>query len=371
MAGSSVTPGGIAPSARIEATTERRLYRKVVDQVLTSASFMSRLMGMGKPFNGKTFDIPIKVTDSSLGEFFSGLDTLSSQASDTLIELSYAHTAFAQPVVSIMLESFANSGPEQSIDLDLFKYEEAVAEAIEALSDAMFGTGSGDQPLGLEAHVDDGTNASTIGGQSRTTYSVLNGTRTASGGTLTLSKLATLESAVCSAGVGSEYPSIHVTTKTVWDLFEQLLQPNVRAEYASIGYPALPLRASGVVRSRADLGGHAGFTALTYRGIPVISDESATSGVWYMLNERYLEWRGRTAVPSKYSGQLEKIKLGAPKTIEGAPVGFSAPSDAGWFMQSMQMMPNQAGMIGRVYVIGQVVGSQPRRQGQLNAITGV
>jgi hypothetical protein len=328
-------------------------------------------MGNGKPFNGKTFDIPIKVVDSELGEFFVALETLSSQASDTLIELSYAHTAFAQPVVSVMLESMANSGVEQSIDLDAFKLEEAVAEAVQRLGTAVFGTGSGDEPLGLEAQVDDGTNATTIGGQSRTTYSVLDSTVTASGGTLTLNKLATLEDAVRAAGIESERPTIHVTTKTVWSLYEQLLQPNVRAEYASVGYPALRLRGNSIIRSEAELKGHAGFTALSYRGKPVIADDAATSGVWYMLNENYLEWRGRTVVPAAYRDVLTKVNLGSPSTIDGVSSQLTPPSDAGWFFQGRQAMPYQAGMIGRIYAIGQICGSQPRRQGKLTGVTGV
>jgi len=365
-----ITPAGINPNARINPTTERKLYKKVVDNVLNSRTLMARLMGNGKPFNGKTFDIPVKITDSGLGEYFAGLETLSSAASDTLIELSFAHTAFAQPVVSVMLESFANSGPEQSIDLDVFKLEEAVGETIQSLGTAMYGTGASNQPLGLEAHVDNGTNTSTFGGQSRTTYSGLNSTVTASGGTLTLAKLATLESAISSAGIETEYPTLHVTTKTVWDLYERLLQPSVRAEYASVGYPALSLRGDGVSRSRADLKGASGFTALSFRGIPVIADEACTSGVWYMINERYLEWRGRNIVPSKYAGVLEKVSL-TGKTMEGVAAEIKAPSDAGWFFQKMQVMPNQAGMIGRFYVIGQLVGSQPRRQGKLTGITTV
>jgi len=364
-----ITPDGIAPSNRIEPTTERYLVRKAVDNILESANFMSRIMGNGKPFRGKTFDIPIKITDSGLGEFFAGLEALSSSASDTLIELSYAHSAFAQPVVSIMLESFANSGPEQSIDLDVFKLEEAIAESVEALADAAYGPQAGNSPLGLEDHVDDGTNAGTIGGQSRTTYSALNGTVTASGGTLTLAKLATLWSNVSSAGNGTEMPTLNLTTETVWDLYEKLLQPTVRAEYASIGYPALALRGDSILKSRAELKGGAGFTALSYRGVPVIADEPCTSQVWYMLNEHYLEWRGRTIVPSKYSSVLEKVSLGSFKTLEGAGA-IKPPSDAGWFFQKQQMMPNQAGMIGRFYVIGQMIGSQPRRQGQLTGITG-
>ena len=366
-----ITPSGINPNARLEATTERRLYRKVVDNVLSGRTLMTRLMGNGKPFNGKTFDIPIKVTDSGLGEYFVGLETLSSAASDTLIELSFAHTAFAQPVVSVMLESFANSEPEQSIDLDVFKLEEAVQESIQSLGTAGYGIGSSNQPLGLEAHVDDGTNTSTFGGQSKTTYAALNSTVTASGGTLSLAKLATLESAVSAGGIETEYPTIYFTTKTVWDLYERLLQPSVRAEYASIGYPAISLRGNSIVRSRAELKGGAGFTALSFRGVPVVADDACTSGVWYALNERYLEWRGRTIVPSKYSGVLEKVSLGAASTMEGVGGYNKAPSDAGWFFQKMQMMPNQAGMVGRFYVIGQLVGSQPRRQGKLTGITGV
>lgn len=365
----SVTPAGINPNSRVNPTTERRLERKAVDNVLNSRTWMSRHMGMGGAFNGSTYDVAIKVVDSGLGEFYSGLETFSSQASDTLIELSFAHTAFEQPVVSIMLESFANSGPEQSIDLDVFKMEEAIAETVQALGTAAYGTGSGKQPLGLEALVDDGTNTSTFGGQSRTTYSALNSTVTAFG-TLTLAKLATLESAISAAGVETEYPTLHLSTKAIFDFYKRLLQPTVRAEYSSIGYPSLALRGREILRSRAELKGAAGFTALSYDGIPLIADDAATSGVWYMLNERYLKWRGRTIVPAKYAGVLEKTSLSPSKTLEGVASSLKAPSDAGWFYQKMQMMPNQAGMVGRFHVIGQSVGSQPRRQGKGTAITG-
>ncbi len=367
-----VTPDGIAPNNRIDPTTERRLHRKVVDNVLSSTTFASRAMGMGKAFRGKVFDIPVKITDSGLGEFFAGLETLSSAASDTLIELSYAQTAFAQPQVSIMLESFANAGPEQSIPLDSFKFEEAVMEAVSVLGTAIYnGTSAANKPLGLESHVDDGTTAGTIGGQSRTTYSGLNGTVTASGGTLTLAKLATLQSAINASGLASEGSTLNLTTKTVWDLYERLLQPNVRADYNSSGGPALGIRDKTLSRSVGALEGRAGFTALSWRGIPVVADDAATSQVWYMINERYLYWAGRTVVPSEYRGQVSKISLGLGKVTEGVGAQHAPPSDAGWFSQAMQMMPNQAGMIGRFYVIGQMIGSQPRRQGKLTGVTGV
>lgn len=366
-----VTPAGINPNSRINPTTERLLRSKVVDNVLSSRTYMARLMGMGKPFNGKTYDIPIKVVDSGLGQYFTGLEPLNSSASDTLIELSFAHTAFAQPVVSVMLESFANSGAQQTIDLDVFKLEEAVAEAVQSLGTALYGTGASNQPLGLEAHVDDGSNTATFGGQTRATYTVLNSTVNAAvGGALTLAQLATLHDSAAASGIESEEVNINVTTKTIWSLYEQLLSPQVRAEYSSVGYPQVPIRGNDMIRSASELKGGAGFTALSYRGTPVIKDDAATSGVWYALNERYLEWRGRNVVPSAYSDVLERVTLGERKTIDGVAASMP-PTDNGWFFQSRQIMPNQAGMIGRFYVIGQVVGSQPRRHAKLTGITTV
>lgn len=359
---------GITNTNRVEHTTERKLYAKVVDNVLTSKTFASRVIGMGKPFAGKTYDYTIKITDSSLGEFFTGLETLSSAASDTTIQLSYAHTAFAQPIVLPMLESFANQGPEQTIDLDAFKFEEAAAEAKQKVGTAMYGTGTGDQPLGLGAIVDDGTDVSTIGGQSRTTYSALNATRTASGGTLSLAKLATLFDAVSAAGIESEEPSSIWTTKTIWSLYEQLLAPSVRSDYRSVGYDALALRGESLMK-RVDLKGAAGFTALSYRGVPVLKDDGCTTQNLFMLNERYIEWRGRMTVPAKFAFAVEKVNLGTPSTMEGVA---AAPSEYnGWFHQKEQMMPNQAGLVGRLYLIGQLCTSQPRRNGRLTGITGV
>lgn len=362
---------GIQYSNRVDNTTERKLNAKIVDNVLNARTYGSRLMGMGKPFMGKTFDYPIKVTDSAAGEFFTGLETLTSAASDTTIVLSYAHTAFQQPDVSIMIESFANSGDAGTIDLDLFKKEEAVAEAISRLGTAFYGTGSASQPLGLGAIVDDGGDVGTIGGQSRTTYSVLNATDTGSGGTLSLAKMATLEDAISAAGMIDEEPNISVTTKTVWSLYEQLLSPQVRADYQAVGYQALPLRASESVVNRGELKGASGFTSLSYRGKPMIKDDACTSGYLFMLNERYFEWRGRSIVPNDYAGKLEKVNLGTMKVLDGTGAK-NAPSEYnGWFFQPKIMLPNQAGMIARFYVIGQVTASSFRRQGRLTGITGV
>lgn len=364
-------PDGITVSNRVDTTTERKLYAKVVDNILNSRTYASRLLSMGKPFFGKTQDFTVKVVNAGLGEWFVGLETLSTTTSDTTVTLSYSHTAFDYPVVIPMLEAFANQGPEGTINLERFKYEEAVGEAIQQIGTDIYADGSSNRPDGLAMIVDDGTSYDNIGGQSRATYTSLKATSTSSSGVLSLTKLGTLHDAVRAAGIESEEPTIHVTTKTVWSLYEHLLQPTVRASYEAVGYDMLPVKGEGIMK-RVDLKGAAGFTALSYRGVPVIADDGCTSGVWFMLNERYLNWYGRTMVPEGFKSMIEKVNLGSTQTTEGVmnAKDYLKPSEAhGFFYQKLQVLPNQAGAVGRLYLIGQLMSSQPRRNGKLTAIT--
>jgi hypothetical protein len=361
---------GIQYGARVDGFTERKLHAKVVDNVLSAPTYFSRVLGAGKPFLGKTEDITVDVTQDTQGEFFVGLETLNSSAANTTITLSYAHTAFTQPKVSIMLESFANAGQTGTIPLDAFKYEKAAAEALQKFGSAIYSDGTANQPNGLGNIVLD---SCTIGGQSRSSYSQLNATVTASGGTLTLAKMATLHDAISAAGLMSEEPNVGVTTKTVWSLYEQLLTPNVRTSYNEAGYPALAVRGKYAMKNKSELKNASGFSALTYRGMPIIKDDFCTSGVMFFLNENYFDWMGRAIVPDDYKEFLTKVNLGTMKAYEGTGAeALDMPSEYnGWFYQKPLMLPNQAGMISRFYVIGQMVAKGFRRSGKLTGITGV
>lgn len=361
---------GIQYSGRVDSTTERKLHAKVVDSILNSTTYFARLMGRGKPLVGKTYDVTHKISKTNQGQFFIGLETLNGSAVNTYITTSFAHTAYQIPAVSLMLESFANAGETGTINLDVNKLEEARAEACQDLGLAVYGTGISNKPLGLEAIVDDGTNIATIGGQTRATYTQLNAHVTASGGTLTLAKMDTEHDAASAAGLESEEPNLLLTTKTIWTLYGQLLSPQLRNDYS-----ALPIRAdasSGIV-AKQELKGTAGFTAVTYRGVPMIKDDACTSGVMYFLNERYLDWMGRTIVPDEYRGRIEKVDLGQPKTFEGVAGSpdYMPSSSSGFFTMPFQMIPNQAGMVARYFVIGQLIERQFRRNAKLTGITTV
>lgn len=365
---------GIQNTNRVTGTTTRRLYNKVVDQVLNSPTYYSRIVSQGESFSGSTEDVTYDVTSDTSGQFFTGLETLNSTATNTTATASFGHTAFTQPVVSIMIESFANTGSLGIINLDDFKYEKGAAQALQALGSAIYGTGSANQPLGLTAIVDDGTNVGTIGGLSRTTYPVLDSTITAfSGGKLTLATMATEYDSAIASGMMEETPNIGVTTKTVWSLYEQLLTPNVRASYDEVGYDRVRIRGRFRERNSADLRNAAGFNALSYRDMAIIRDDFATSGVLWMINETYIVWKGRTEIPSAYKDVLEKVDLGTDAVYEGTgAMTLDLPSEYnGWFFQKPLTIPDQAGRIARFYVIGQTIPKSFRRHAKGTGITSI
>ncbi len=365
---------GITNTNRVTGTTTRKLYTKVVDQVLNSPTYYSRLVSQGEPFEGSTEDVTYDVTSDTSGQFFTGLETLNSSATNTTATGSFGHTAFTQPVVSIMIESFANTGALGIIPLDTFKYEKAAAQALQQLGSAIYGDGTANQPLGLKAIIDDGTNVGTIGGLSRTTYPQLDATITSyASGKLTLATMATQYDSAIASGMAEETPNIAPTTKAIFSLYEQLLTPNVRAMYDEVGYDRVRLRSRFAERSSAELRNAAGFNALTYRDMALIRDDFGTTGILWMVNEDYIVWRGRTEVPEEYEDVLEKVDFGTPEAYEGTgALALDLPSEYnGWYYQKPLTIPDQAGRMARFYVIGQTIPLSFRRHAKGATITGV
>lgn len=207
------------------------------------------------------------------------------------------------------------------------------------------GTGNGSKdPLGLGALVDDGGAVATIGGLSRTTYTTLKGTVTASGGTLTLAKLDTLWAAVTS---GSQKPTAFYTTETIFNLYGQLLRPQERITKDA--------------SSMKGLVGGTGFTALEYNAKPVLMDEKCTSGALIAVNENYLDWYALPFFNAKAIAYKSQIK----GNDYAAPIGLG-------FSWSDWVVPANAGaVVGHIYFGGQFITTNPKRHGKLTGITGI
>lgn len=209
----------------------------------------------------------------------------------------------------------------------------------------ILGTGNNSKdPLGLAALVDDGNAVSTIGGQSRSTYTTLQSTVTASSGTLTLAKVDTLWINVSS---GSQNPTAIYVTEAVFNFYGQLLRPQERITKDA--------------SSMKGMTGGTGFTALEYNGKPILKDEKATTGIFAMVNENYVDWYALPffgAKPVSYKSQVKGNDYEAPIGL-----GFS------W---SDWIKPANAGsVVGHIYFGGQFITNNPKRHGKMTSITGI
>jgi len=225
------------------------------------------------------------------------------------------------------------------------------------------GTGNSSKDFnGLKNLIDDGTTYTTIGGLTRATYDpYLDSTVTASGGVMDSTKIATLVSAVGAGSSPRNRPSFLLGNETVQDLYDELLTPTIRANYESFGLPMMTRTSKAPVRA-SELKAAYGFTAFTFRGIPWVADEKATPQTLFAVNETYLLWYGlkdRDLKDISLSNVIESTYSDAPS----ANVGFQ------W---TDFMVPiNQYGIVAHIYLLGNMVNWNPKRDGKLTGITGV
>jgi len=369
---------GIQNTSRVDVLGNPKLYTKVVDNILLSPSVMTRIMFGGVPFEGKVQDVDLDVISDTQGQWITGLEELALAATSTVVRTSFAQTAFTQPQVSILLESFANQGAGRNISVDKLKYEKAAAQVVQALGGAIYGYGQANQMLGLEAIVDNGTNNATIGGISRSTYPTLDAyVATVTANKLTLALLDTIHDNVRAAGMAQEKPNVAYTTKSIWSLYGQLLQPFIRASYRDVGYDKLRNNDKWGQRNNPELKGSIGFDGLSYRTLTIVDDDFAnTNGnnPLYMMNEDYFKWHGRSEVPDEYKDTLEHVSFGDDTVYEGtgAMAAEAMPSsNHGFFYQKPEPMPTQGGKYARFWAIGNVIAHSYRRHGKATGLTTI
>jgi len=348
---------------RVTTITQDTILPKVFDNILSDNFAAFRFISNGSKWSGETLKRPVKLVKSTLGGSFSGLDTHSTATVESRRTMSFNLKAYEIPVAIAGLDRLVNATEAQVIDLVKAEMESAAQDAMDDIADAFYGDGTGNSSKdfeGLQNLVDDGTTASTIGGLSRTTWTSLAGTRTASGGAMTLTKLGALYIAVAGGSAQRQKPTIISSDETVWNLYEALLSPTVQAGYQMNGYPMVTRRSRGAIAAGEFKGGM-GFTSLIYRGVPWVADEKDSNGqtVW-MLNENYLDWYGLK------DPEMTSVSFG--NTHEGT-YNEAPTNNTGLQISNFLKPVNQYGEIGHIYLFGNLVTFQPRRHGRLTGVT--
>lgn len=356
---------------RVENYMQRVLLPKVTDNALGGNVIATRLIANAKPGRSTYVEKAIKYKKSGFFTSFAGLDTFQATPFDTKVKLTYDMRGVRLPIGLSGMEIVASltAGDLAATNMIESAVEEAEMELVDGLGDVAYGDGSGNSnkdPLGLGAIVDDGTNVPTIGGQSRTTYVVLKAKVTnLSDGTLSMNKLSTLHSDV-SSGTGMTTPTLGVCDETTWDLYEQLLAPQVQHSYSETGYYTVTANQRNLGRNQG-LVGHGGFVAVTFKGIPVVKDEKATANQFHLLNENWIEWRGWDVKGAAGYKAIQYNVTQFESTYAEAPVS----NFTGFAWSGFRAPTNQFGSVADMILLGNQVSWQPKRQGKLTNVTQV
>lgn len=341
--------------------TQDKIVPKVYDNFLSDNFSTFRFIGNGKKWVGETLKFPVKIAKNTQGGSFSGMDQHGVDAVETRETMSYELKAYEIPVAIPGLDRLVNATEAQVINLIKTEMESSAQDGLDDVGDMVWGDGTGNGGKDFEGfgNIIDDTVA--VGNLSRSSFPSLASYVLGYGGTMTLVKLATQFSQASAGSSQKQKPTVLLSDETVWNLYESLLSPTVRANYEATGLPVVTRSSRGAIPA-AQLKGAMGYTSLIYRGVPWIADEKATSQSVAMVNENYLDWYG--------INDPEMTQPNFGEAIDG--VLDEIPSKYSGLNWSGLMKPiNQYGTIGHIYLFGNLVTSQPRRHSKGEVITGV
>lgn len=337
-----------------------------VDNFFGDTSFIPyRFLGNGKEWGGETLKIPVTLGKNNNGGSFQGMTSATVGTTQVRQQMTANLKAYRHSITIPGLDKVANKGEERIVNLVSSELHNAFESSLENISNMLYSTGLGNSGMdfnGLGNLAVDSTVAATVQGLSRSTYPTLDGQYTNVGGAISLDDLATFSMDLRSGSGMKNKPTVYVCGETVWNYLEKLIiTGTVQANYTATGYPLVTRRSKGAIKA-AELNGGYGFDSIVYRSIPIVFDENCPSGVLWGLNENYLEFYGAK------SEDLKDITI--PSAIDGL-ANDRPTDDIGFQWSGWKDAYSEFGELAILYLLGEFVSTQPRRQGELVGITGV
>lgn len=356
-----------AQNNRVAYLTLEKILPKVVDTVNKSNWILFRKFSQPTPWDGRSIHQNIITSNSTLGVSFKGVETFSTSIEFSPVNETWYSTGYAQPVTISMVERGINQTPLGQINLQKASFEFAENSMAQSLGTILYGFGTGNDFDGLGLIVDDGTSTSSYAGLSRTTYGAnincggSTGIIAATNGVLDLATMDSADDAATVSGLQSETPNVLISSRSIWSLYGQLLEPTKMAMYNTMGGSQVSANASVGTPAGPGAIGNGGFSSLTYRGKDFVRDEKSTSGVMWFLNETLLEMHS-LSIPG-----LSTVRV-ANEVTEGV-YDKTPPTAFQW--RDLMSPVNQLAEVGIFVVYGNLIHRNPIRNEKITGITGI
>jgi hypothetical protein len=268
----------------ILSTTLANYRDQLTDNVFTARPLTYHLMDKGRIrlVNGGTKIVePLIYGQNSTVKPYSGYDSIDLTPQEGISAAEFEWKQYAASIAISGIEEAKNNGEQEVINLLEAKIMQAEESLREGFNQMFFGDGtdtlgaggtnSGKSWNGLGNLIESGNTVGGInsaGGQGNDWWRSYEQN---TAGALTLAQMAT---AYNSVSVGNDHPDMVLTTQTLFEKYESLLQPQLR--YTDT--------------KTAD----AGFQNLLFKSAPVVYDVHAPAGTMFFINSKYISLVGHS-----------------------------------------------------------------------------
>ena len=269
-------------------TTLANYRSQLTDNVFTARPLTYTLMDKGRirMLNGGTKIVePLIYGESNTVKSYSDYDSIALTPQTGISAAEYDWKQYAASISISGIEEAKNNGEAEIINLLEAKIMQAEESMREGFNRMFFadGTGNGGKDWnGLGNLIESGN---TVGGINSATGQDNDWWRSYEENTATALTLAQMATAYNTVSVGNDHPDVILSSQTLFEKYESLLQPQLR--YTDT--------------KTAD----AGFQNLLFKAAPIMYDVHCNAGTMFFLNTKYITLVGHS---SKWFQQTEFIR---------------------------------------------------------------
>jgi hypothetical protein len=258
-------------------TTLANYRSQLTDNVFTARPLTYTLMDKGRirMLNGGTKIVePLIYGQNDTVKSYSDYDSINLTPQTGISAAEYEWKQYAASISISGIEEAKNNGEAEIINLLEAKIMQAEESLREGFNQMFFSDGTGNSGKNWNGLGNLVESSGTVGGIDRagTGNSFWQSYEENTATALTLAQMATAYNTV---SVGNDHPDTILTTQTLFEKYEALLQPQLR--YTDT--------------KTAD----AGFQNLLFKAAPIMYDVHCTAGVMYFLNTKYITLVGHSA----------------------------------------------------------------------------
>lgn len=250
---------------QVTAITRKYFVPKMYDNIFDSNPLLKRAKSKfyEKVDGGERMIVPLNYAQTTSSGWYSGTETLNTSDNANITAAAYT---WKQLYANIMIrrdEELKNSGKAQVLSLVKNKVKIAEKTMADTLGTGLYSDGTDAKSIvGLRDIV---ATDQTVGGISQSSNSWWQAQVDSTTTTMTIGAL---QNQFTNASIDNDHPTVAVATRTLYDSYYSLLQPQQR-----------------FIDSDTAKGG---FQSLMFNGIPLISDSHCPASHLFFLNEKYL-----------------------------------------------------------------------------------